>query len=103
MQLARQLINEKANDVRQWLRHEMIIERGEIAPIRVAAQNLYGARNKHEAKDQPTIQPNDQIGTAQKNCDKAHFEQQIVPLELQEILTCDDKRQVQSKKKQEQR
>ena len=94
----RQLIRIPANPRRQRLGLVMKRERGEIAPVRIAAQQFHAAGRKHELEQQQPQQPeNDSrrrrfarrfwqpLQRRKKNGEKAGFEQQVVPLKTKKI------------------
>src|SRR5579862_969488 len=82
----RQLVRIPCENRRQGLRVIVKIERRQIPPGRIVAQQLYRSRKQAEPEYQPSEQPHDGLRPAQKNRQESAFDQQRVPLESEELL-----------------
>ena len=69
-------------------------KRREIAPGRVATQQLDRARFKHEAEEKPAKQPHASVRGLEEDGQEAGFEEQIIPLVAHEDLTAGHDREV---------
>src|SRR5207253_4546234 len=80
----------------QGLRPEVIFERRQVVPRRVAREKLYRARQEKITEDQPAIKPDRDPGSARKEYgQKPRLQQQKIPLEAHEVLSAVNIRQVQ--------
>ena len=72
---------------RQRLRPEVILERGEAAPGRVARDELHDAGEKQEAEHEQPVEPDDDARAAgQEDREESALQQELVPLEVHEYL-----------------
>ena len=92
-----------------WQRLRFVVEAqgGEIAPRGIAARELDPARREHETEEKPAQQEEGDRGRREaasespatrrheEDREKAHLEQQVVPLELQEHLAGNRERKIE--------
>ncbi len=74
----------------------MVVERREVPPIGIAADQLDDARHEHEAKQQPAGEP-DAGGPveAHDECDDSRLQEECVPLEVHEGLAGMEQREIE--------
>src|SRR5262249_34372562 len=76
---SRELVGVPGNDVRQGLCMVVKIERAQVMPRWIAAQQFYAPRHEVETEHEEAEQPNNDGGAAQEDRQKSGFEQQSVP------------------------
>src|SRR5262249_14756391 len=84
-------------DERERLRVVVEIQRGEAAPARIAAEQFDASGQKIQTKYQPAEQPDHYARTAEKDREKAGFEQQSIPLKRKKVLSGRAERKIQEK------
>src|SRR2546423_2044636 len=103
----RELVRVPADPRGQRLRFVVIVERSEISPRQITAQQLYCARFEHQTEQQPPQQPQHEarrlsdasqsrknLQWGEENRQKPNLEQQRVPLKREEILADRRERQI---------
>src|SRR6266851_3079278 len=79
---------------RQRLCLVVIVERDEVAPARIAAEELGRSREKHETEQQPAAEPDARELRGKKDGEETGFEEQKIPLKRKKSLADGNQRKV---------